>query len=379
MAIDLNLTESEEMLKKAALDFMRRDAPKEVVQALQETDTGYTGELWRTAVDMGWLGIIIPEQYGGTGMALTSAGALYEALGTGPLPGPYFSSGILGSLIVMEAGSEEQKKNILPAVADGKHILTLALTEPEYTWEPRGVKTTATAKNGGFVLDGVKLFILDAQAATHFIVAARTGKGNSARGVSLFIVDSKSKGVSVRRVPGFLTGRSFEVKLDSVKVSGSALLGKQDQGWAALQRSFTKAAPVLCAYKVGAGQAVFEMTLEYSRTRVQFGMPIGRFQRVQDMIIEQVNHLDAARWTTYEALWKLDTKRPAAESVHLAKAVTSQAYWEIVTLAHRVFSGISYSKEHPVSFHTRASRHLYNFLGEPSYHRQALGKILMAP
>ncbi len=183
----------------------------------------------------------------------------------------------------------------------------------------------------------------------------------------------------MRRIPGFLTGRSFEVKLNSVKVPKSAMLGKQGRGWVALQRAITKAIPVLCAYKVGGSQAVFEMTLEYSRTRVQFGQPIGRFQRVQDMIIEQVDHLDAARWTTYEALWKLDTQRPAAESVHLAKAVTSQAYWEVVTLAHRVFSGISYSKEHQVSFHTRASRSLYNFLGEPAYHRQALGKILIAP
>ncbi len=107
MSLDLNLTESEEMLRKAALDFMRRDAPKEVVQKLQETDTGITDALWKMVVDMGWLGIIIPEEYGGTGNPLTSAGVLFEALGTGPLPGPYFNSGILGSLIILEAGSEE--------------------------------------------------------------------------------------------------------------------------------------------------------------------------------------------------------------------------------------------------------------------------------
>jgi len=377
MSLDLNLTESEEMLKKTALDFMRRDAPKEVVQVLQETDTGITDDLWQKAVEMGWLGIIIPEQYGGTGNALTSASVLFEALGTGPLPGPYFSSGILGSLIVLEAGSEAQKKSILPAIAEGKQVLALALTEPEYSWEPRGVQTTATSKNGDFVLDGLKLFTIDAQAATHFIVVARTGKGTDPKGIALFLVDSKSDGVSVRRVPGFLTGRSFEVKLNSVKVPQSAMLGNKDGGWPALQQAIEKSIPVLCAYKVGGCQAVFEMTLEYSRVRVQFGMPIGRFQRVQDMIIEQVDHVDAARWTTYEALWKLDTQRPATESVHLAKAVTSQAYWEVVTLAHRVFSGISYSKEHPVSFHTRASRSLYNFLGEPSYHRQKLGQLIL--
>lgn len=379
MNLDLGLTESEEMLKKAALDFMRRDAPKAVIQSLQESDTGYTEELWRKAVEMGWLGIIIPERYGGTGSLLTSAGVLFEALGTGPLPGPYFSSGILSSLIILEAGTEEQKKQILPAIANGKQIVTLALTEPTYSWEAGAIQTTATEKNGYAILDGLKLFIVDAQAATHFIVTARTRKeADPDKGISLFLVDSKLEGVSVRRLPGFLAGRTFEVKLDSVKVPVSNMLGVADRGWPALKQGMAKATPVLCAYKVGACQAVIDLTIEYSRTRVQFGTPIGRFQRVADWIIDMVNYADSARWTTYESLWKLDTKRPAAESVHLAKAVTSEAYWEICTIAHRVFSGISYSKEHPLSFHTKASRHLYNFLGDPAYHRQQIAQLLTA-
>ncbi len=378
MALDLNLTESEEMLKKTALDFMKRDAPKLVVQRLLDTETGTNDDLWKKMAEMGWLGIIIPEEYGGMGQNLNAAGVLFEALGSGPLPGPQFSSAILGSLIVMEAGSEEQKKSILPGVAEGKNILTLALTEPEYTWEPRGVQLTASRSNSDFTLDGTKLFVNDAKAATQFIVAARTDKRTDpAKGISLFLVDSKTKGVSIKRVPGFLTGRTFEVKFNSVKVPRSAMLGERGAGWPMLQSAIEKAIPVLCASKVGGCQTVLEMALEYSRTRVQFGMPIGRFQRVQDMIIEMVDHADAASWTTYEALWKLDTNRDASESVHLAKAVTSKGYFELVTLAHRVFSGISYSKEHPVSFHTRASRSLYGFLGEPAYHRQKLAKIVV--
>ena len=381
MKLDLGLTESEEMLKKAALDFMRRDVPRDVIKSLQDTDTGCNEELWRKIAELGWLGIIIPEQYGGTGNSLTSAGVLYEALGTGPLPGPHFSSGILGSLVVLAAGAEEQKQSLLPKVAQGEIVLTLALTESEYGWEPGAVQTTAASKNGDFVINGIKLFTFDAQAATHFIVVARTGPSRGrvdpAKRLSLFLVDSKAPGVSVRRLPGFLAGRAFEVKLDSVKVPGTALLGEKNKGWPAVKEAMAKAAPVLCAYKVGGCQTVCELALDYSRTRVQFDMPIGRFQRVQDMIIEMVTHADAARWTTYEALWKLDTRRPAAESVHLAKAVASEAYWEICTLAHRVFSGVSYSREHPASFHTRASRALYHYLGDPAYHRQQLGKLLV--
>ena len=378
MPVDLSFTESEEMLRKTALDFMRRDAPKEVIQALQEADTGCSEDLWHKAVDLGWLGIVIPERYGGTGNPVTSAAALFEALGTGPLPGPYFSSGILGSLIILETGSEEQRTAILPEVAAGDRVLALALTEPGYGWGPDDIRATATPRNGGFVLDGVKLFTVDAGAASHLIVVARTGEAGNNEGLSLFLVDRESEGVSVRRLSGFLAGRSFEVRLDSVQVPESAVLGEAGDGWPGLQRAISRSIPVLCAYKVGGCQTVFDMTLEYSRMRVQFGQPIGRFQRVQDMIIEMVNYVDAARLTTYEALWKLDTNRPARESVHLAKAVTSEAYWQVCTLAHRVLSGVSYSKEHPATFHTRASRALYGYLGDPAHHRWQLGQLLTA-
>ncbi len=373
MHLDLALSESEEMLRKTALDFMKRDAPKDVVQKVQETDTGMTPELWNKAVEMGWLGIVTPERYGGFANPLTSAAVLFEALGSGPLPGPYFCSGVLGNLIIMETATEAQKEEVLPAVAEGKEILTLALTEASYGWEPGDIQTTATRRGNSFVLNGVKLFVPEAAAATKYIVAARNGRGAT----SLFLVDSKASGVSLRRLPGFLMGRSFEIKLDSVKVLASARLGEAEDTWPMLQKAMDKAIPVLCAYKVGGCQALFDMAAEYSRTRVQFGQPIGRFQRVQDMIIEMVNYADAARWVTYECLWKLDTDKPAAESIHAAKAVASDAYWQTATIAHRVFSGLSYAKDHAASFHTRASRSLYHLLGSPSYHRQQLGKLLL--
>jgi len=373
MSLDLNLTESEEMLKKTAVDFIKRDAGKSVIQKLQDTDTGTTEELWQKVLNMGWLGIIIPEKYGGTNNSLTSAGVLFEALGGGPLPGPYFSSAILGSLILLEAGNDIQKERFLPAISKGEEVVTLALTEPGYSWEPQAVQSTAREDKGDFVLSGLKLFVNDAKASTYYIVPAKTADvTDPTKRITLFIVPSKSKGVTVRKLPGFFAGRNFEVKFDSVRVSSLDMLGEKNNGWQPLQQAIEKAIPVLCAYKVGGCQAVVDMALEYSRTRVQFGQTIGRFQRVQDMIIEMIDHADAARWATYEALWKIDTNRPAAESVHLAKVVASEAYWEVCTLAHRVFSGISYSKEHPVSFHTRASRALYHYLGDPAFHRQQL-------
>jgi alkylation response protein AidB-like acyl-CoA dehydrogenase len=376
MSLDIRLTESEEILKTAALNFLKRDISKETLMALHDSETGFNENIWKKVVEMGWLGIVTPEEFGGTGYPMTTAGVLFEALGTSPLPGPYFSSGILGSLIIQEAGTEEQKKEILPLISEGSWVLALAMNESEYGWNSGSIKTKAKEKKGDFVLNGLKLFVQDALSATHFIVPLRTGSKSDS--ISLFLVDKKTAGVSIRKLPGYLIGRTFEVKFNNVKLPPSALLGEKDKGWVPLIKGIQRSIPVLCAYKVGGCQAVFDIAVEYSRVRVQFGQTIGRFQRVQDMIIEIINQVDSARWTTYEALWKLDTEGVVPESIHLAKTVASEAYFQACNLGHRAISGISYSREHSLALHTRASRYLYNFLGEPAYHKQQLAKILLA-
>ncbi|MBI4768718.1 MAG: acyl-CoA/acyl-ACP dehydrogenase [Deltaproteobacteria bacterium] len=375
MNLDLRLNESEEILKTAAINFMKRDISKETLMGLHDSDTGFNEDIWKKVIDMGWLGIVTPEEFGGTGYPLTTAGVLFEVLGSGPLPGPYFSSGILGSLIVQEAGTDKQKKEILPQVADGSMVLALAMTESEYGWDSGSIKTRTEEKNGDFVLNGVKQFVPDASSATHFIVPLRTGADQDS--VSLFLVDKKAAGVSIRKLPGYLIGRTFELKFSNLKLPPSALLGEKHKGWIPLIKGIQSSIPVLCAYKVGGCQAVFDIAVDYSRVRVQFGQAIGRFQRVQDMIIEIINQVDAARWTTYEALWKMDAQGLVPKSVHLAKAVASEAYFQACNMGHRAISGISYSMEHSLALHTRASRYLYNYLGEPAYHKQQLAKILL--
>ena len=374
--MDLALSENEERLRQEARLFVRQEAPKDVLLALEETETGYTPELWDKMIKTGWPGAIIPAPYGGVGGPLTSAAVLFEELGRGPLPGPYFSSCILGSLILLQAGSEEQKRGLLPGIAKGKQALCLALAEAEYGWTPESVQMTARSRQGAFVLNGVKLFVHDAQAATHIICVARSGQsGTPTEGITLFLVDRSSPGVSVRHLSGFL-GWCYEVEFNSVRVPASAVLGEVGGGWQPLQEAIEKAIPVLSAYQVGGCQAVFEMSVAHSQSRVQFGQPIGRFQRIQDHIVDIVNNLDAARWTTYEALWKLDTGRPATESVHLAKAVSSQAYVQACTSAHHVHGGIGYSRGFGLTLHTRMSRSLYHQLGDPHHHRRCLAHLL---
>jgi alkylation response protein AidB-like acyl-CoA dehydrogenase len=275
-------------------------------------------------------------------------------------------------LTVLEAATPAQQQALLPRVARGEAVLTVAITEPDASWGPRGVALAAQRHGDRYRLDGVKLFVSDATAATHLIVVARTGARPDA--LSLLLVEAAAPGVRARALPGFLSGQS-EVTLDGVEVA--QLLGEREgQGWAALERALLRAWPVLCSYMVGGCQAVFEMSVAHSQQRVQFGVPIGRFQRVQDHIIRLVNHLDAARWTTAEALWKLDTGRPAVDAVHMAKAVSSEGYLEACNAAHEVHAGQGSLTEYGLVAHTQMSRTLFSYLGDPRWHKRRMAEAL---
>ena len=370
--MDLSLTEEQELLRTTARDFMQRECSKEALLEFDETEMGCSDDAWQKASEIGWLGMLVPEQFGGSGSSLTDAAVVYEQLGAGPLTGPFFSSGVLGALIVAEAGTDEQKRRWLPNIAGGREIVSLALTEPDYGWESSSIQMRAQPTDSGFALSGTKLFVHDAAAATTIICAVR-GRGDE--GVTLLMVDARAPGLSTRLLSGFM-GWVGEVTFEDVEVPADAVLGEVGGGWQPMQRAFEKAIPILCAYKVGGAQSVFDMTLDYSRTRIQFGTPIGRFQRVQDHIVEMVNHLDSARWTTYEALWKLDSGRPDPTSVHLAKAVASEGYYQGCNHSHEVHAGIGVVREYGLTLHTKMSRTLYHYLGDPRFHRRRIGETL---
>jgi len=372
--MDLSLTESQDMLRTAARSFVEREAPTHAIVAWQRTEASLVPELWRRAADLGWLGILIPAEHGGGESSLTDAAVLYEELGRGPVPGPFWTSGVLGALTVMEAASEAQRRALLPRLARGEAVVAVAITEPNTSWGPHGVLVKPQRLGDRYRLDGTKLFVSDANAATHVIVAVRTGDGSG--DVSLLLVDARAPGVRTRRLPGFLSWQC-EVTFESVEVPAADLLGgRENQGWAALERALLRALPILCSYMVGGCQAVFEMSVAHSRERVQFGVPIGKFQRVQDHIIRLVNHVDAARWTTAEALWKLDTGRPATAAVHMAKAVSSEAYFEACNAAHEVHAGQGSLTEYGLVAHTQMSRTLFPYLGDPRWHKRRMADAL---
>ena len=365
--MDLRLNERQKMFKKAAADFVRAEAPSHVLTQWFRNKTTFLPDLYRKGADLGWLGMVIPEQYGGGSASFTDFAVVFEELGRGPLPGPFFSSGVLSALIVLEGASEAQKKSLLPAICSGQSIVIAAITDKGVHWGVESVATRLSRTAAGLVLEGAKKFVFDAESATSFLCAARTENGK----IALILVDRKSPGISVTPQVGFMASVA-EVRFDKVQVPASNMLGEADAGWQILDRALEKAIPILCAYQVGACQEIFDFTAEYTRTRVVFGQPIGRFQRVQDHCVDLSVHLDAARWVTYETLWKLDSGLPAVASAHESKAVASEAYYQVCNFAHMVFAGPGTDYQHLLMAHSVMAHTLYQYLGTPAHHKRKM-------
>jgi alkylation response protein AidB-like acyl-CoA dehydrogenase len=365
--MDLKLNEDQRMLKKVSADFLKAEAPSYVITDWFQKKIAYIPELYKKVAEVGWLGMVIPEEFGGGGTSYTDCAVVFEEIGRGPLPGPCFTSGVLSPLLILEGGTEPQKRMHIPKICDGSSIVIPAISDDPVQWGPESVQTRLVQTGSGFALNGKKRFVFDAEAATSFICAARGENGK----IALALVERGAPGVFVKPQGGFMIGAA-EVNFDNVAIAAANIIGNINAGWTVVNRASMKAIPILCAYKVGACQEIFDMTNEYTRTRVVFGQPIGRFQRVQDHCVDISIQLDGARWITYETLWKLDSGMDAQASVHQSKAVASEAYYQSCHFSHMVFAGPGTDYKHPLMAHSVLAHSLYQYLGKPLYHKRAM-------
>lgn len=374
--MDLSLTEQQELLQRAARDFLTTECPEAAMRALDATETQFSREVWDKMAELGWMGLLVPEQYGGFGGSYTDMGVLAEQLGRAVQPTTLHSTAVIGALLLTQAGSDSQKSALLPTIANGKAILALAATEADYGWAATDIRsTTAAQAAGGWAINGAKHFVHDAHVADTLIVAARTGSG--ATDITLFLVPANAAGLTRRRIAGNYSDHQSELAFSNVQVGAEAVLGGVNQGWAALSAMLQPAAAIMCAYMAGAMETLFELTVEYAKTRRQFGTAIGTFQRVQDHIIDVVNAYDGARWTAFEALWKLDTgKKDAGLSVSTTKIISSDGFDRATFHSHEVHAGVGISREYPLFLYTKKARTLYNYLGDPRHHRELLAQGL---
>jgi alkylation response protein AidB-like acyl-CoA dehydrogenase len=369
--MDLGLTEIQQMLKSSAREFLSQECPLTLVREMEEDPRGYTEELWRQIVSLGWTGLVFPEQYGGTGGGFIDLAVLLEEMGRSLMPGPFFATVVLGGLTALDAGSEEQKRDIIPQICNGQLRMTLALTEPSATYEPWGVETAATLQGDFYLLNGKKLFVPDAHVADLLLVAARTSASSDpAQGITLFLVPGNSPGLSVAQLNTIDLDRQCEVILDNVAVPAASALGRVGQGWPIVQRALHRAVAGKCVEMVGGADAVLEMTLDYVKQRAQFGRPVGSFQAVQHHCANMATDVEGSRHIAYQAAWRLSEGLPVDREVAMAKAWVSGAYQRVCATAHQCHGAIGFTKEHNLQLYTRRAKVQELNYGDANFHKE---------
>jgi alkylation response protein AidB-like acyl-CoA dehydrogenase len=374
--MDFAFSEEQEMLRSATRDFLAKECGSKVVRKLMEGADAHDPTLWKKMAGLGWTSLGIPEQYGGAGSFLDLIVVLEEC-GRALLPGPFFATMGLAVPALIEAGSEAQKKEALGAIAEGKARATLALTEASGRWDAGGITLRAKPAGGGWRLDGVKLFVPDAEGAEYIVVAART-RGEGEEGISLFLVKGLPKGMSVTQMQTLdMTRRWSEVRFDGVELGADALMGAPDKAWPALKRTLEWATAALCAEMVGGAQKVLETSTEYAKTRHQFGKPIGIYQAVSHKLADMLVLSESGRSATYYAAWAVEADAPDRSlASSMAKAYVSDAYRKVAGDGIQVHGGIGFTWEHDMHLYFKRAKASEVTLGDATYHRELVAQAL---
>jgi alkylation response protein AidB-like acyl-CoA dehydrogenase len=374
--VDFAFSEEQEMLRRSAREFLAKECSPKVVRRLMESEDGYDATLWKKIADLGWTALGIPEQYGGVGTFLDLVVVLEEA-GRALLPGPFFSTMGLAVPVLLEAGTEPQKKEVLGAIAQGSARATLAFTEPTGRWDADGVALKATQSGGGWRLDGVKTFVPDAHTADYIAVVARS-RGEGEEGLTLFLVDGRPKGMTVKPLETMdMTRRWCEVRFDGVQLAADAVMGAPDKAWPALKRALEWATAALCAEMVGGVQKVLETSTEYAKTRHQFGKPIGIYQAVSHKIADMLVLSESGRSATYYAAWAVEADAPDRSlAASMAKAYVSDAYRKVAGDGIQVHGGIGFTWEHDMHLYFKRAKSSEVTLGDATYHRELVAQAL---
>ena len=379
--MDFGLNEDQETLARYAREFLTNECPSSFVRTMMEGETAHEPAFYAKLAELGWLGIAVPEEFGGQGMSYVDLAVLLEETGRAVLPGPFFATVGLAAPVILEAGTDAQRKALLPPLASGERTATVAYTEPSARVDASGVELAARAENGGFVLTGTKSFVLDAHVADTIVVAARTNESDDpSEGVTLFVVDPKANGVSIKQLKTMdMTRRLCDVSLDGVAVGADAVLGEVDKGWSRLERALQKSAALLSAECVGGANQVLDMSVEYARNRIQFGRPIGSFQAVKHKCADMLVDVELARSAMYYAAWSAssdESELPLAAS--MAKSFCSDAYLRVATNGIHVHGGIGFTWEHDMHIYFKRAKANEVLLGDPTHHRDLVSRLVPA-
>lgn len=371
--MDLDFTSEQDMLRDFVAKFLAQECPYDRVKELEESDEGYSAELWQQMAELGWLGLTFPEDCGGSDGSFTDLAIIQEEMGYAAFPSPFVSTVIQCGSILLEGGSEEQKQALLPEIAEGKLIMALAQYEQEGSYLEAGIKMKAEAAGEGYRLNGVKMFVLDANVAGQLIVAAQ-----AAEGTTLFLVDASDPGIAVTKMPTIALDNTCEVIFTNVSVAKKDIIGAPGGGWELLEKMLAKAAVAKAAEMVGGCRACLGMTTEYAKERAQYGKPIGGYQAIQHYMANMLLAYDTARSYLYQVSWAIDEGEASAADVSVMKACINENFNYVSERSVQIHGGIGTSREHSIGLFYRRAKAYEFACGDTGYHNERIIEDLLA-
>jgi alkylation response protein AidB-like acyl-CoA dehydrogenase len=377
--MDFRFSEEQQELSNIARGFLEEHSGPEQIRAAMETELGYDPQTWKLiATELGWPCVHIPEAYGGLGLSHVDLMVLLEASGEALLCAPFFSTVALGANALLELGSEAQKQEQLPAIAEGATTATLAFAEKSGRWDAEGIQTIATPKGDGFVLDGEKAWVVDGHSADRIVVVARAPGSVGETDLSAFLVPGDAAGLERKALPTMdQTRRMAELRLDGVAVDSSACLGAPGEAWPGLRRTLDLAAIALAAEQVGGAQRCLDMAVAYAKEREQFGRPIGSFQAIKHRCADMMVAVETARSAVYYASCiAADGGDDLSTNASLAKAWCSEAYFQVAAENIQIHGGVGFTWEYDPHLHFKRARASESWLGDPATHRERVARAL---
>lgn len=356
--MDFDFSKEQMLLRSAAVEFLKKECPTTLIREMKNDEKGYPPELWRKMADLGWLGILIPQEYNGIGGNFLDLAILLEAMGEYCLPGPFFSTMVLGAQSILAAGSAKHKNDLLPQIADGSMIMAMAVTEPGGRYGTACTNTQAVEQSDGYIINGTKLFVENAHIADYILCLCRTrGKGSPSRNqMTLFLVDTQDPGIQTTVLKTLAYDKQCETVFTNVRVPKENIIGEPGEGSAIANQLFELAAAAKSAEILGGIQAALNMTVKYAKARVQFGRPIGSFQTIQNYCSRMLMDVEAAKVLTYQAAWRISENMPAVKEIAMAKAWTAEASRRVISFGHQIHGALGFCEETDIHLYYRRAR-----------------------
>lgn len=384
--MEFSFTEEQKMIRDTAQAFLAEVSSSNAIRSAMDTEQGFDPQIWqRICEEMYWQAIHIPEEYGGMGLGYVDLVVMLEQMGRYLLCSPFFSTVCLASNALIVAGTDEQKQQYLTQICEGSLTATLAYTSKNGQWDATAVQGIVTAQGDDYVLNGTYRYVLDGHTAQLLIVAARSEGSEGEQGISLFAIDSDTPGVKRTWLPTMdQTRKQAEIVFDNVRVSSSQLMGEENNAWPQLNKVLQLAAIAIAAEQVGGSQQVLDLTVEYTKERVQFGRPIAGFQAVKHQAADMMLRTEVARSAVYyaacvaeEALSGGLLADELGEAASVAKSYCSEGYFKNAGDALQLHGGVGFTWEYDVHLYFKRAKSFELFLGDAAYHREHVATLLL--